>query len=150
MGFNHYRYARRVDANKINLVSDGNNILGVSYSGTTAQIYNPNGTGTILSLRANAINGVPFITLTGNGNVLLKSNTNIELSNYLQGNHSTIGADATDVIFSTANNRNFSIVPNGTGLVKFGTHTAIGAETLSGYITIKDAGGTTRKLAVIS
>lgn len=34
--------------------------------------------------------------------------------------------------------------------IKFGTHSAIAAEALSGYITIKDAGGTTRKLAVIS
>ena len=34
--------------------------------------------------------------------------------------------------------------------VKFGTHSAIGAETVTGYITMKDAGGTTRKLAVVS
>ena len=34
--------------------------------------------------------------------------------------------------------------------VKFGTHSAIGAETVTGFITIKDSGGTTRKLAVIS
>lgn len=36
------------------------------------------------------------------------------------------------------------------GTVAFGAHTAIGAETVTGYITIKDAGGTTRKLAVVS
>lgn len=36
------------------------------------------------------------------------------------------------------------------GNVKFGTHSAVAAETVSGYITIKDAGGTLRKLAVIS
>jgi hypothetical protein len=34
--------------------------------------------------------------------------------------------------------------------LKYGTHTAIGAETLSGYIFITDAGGTLRKLAVVS
>ena len=34
--------------------------------------------------------------------------------------------------------------------VKLGTHSAIGAETLSGFITIKDSGGTLRKLAVVS
>jgi hypothetical protein len=32
----------------------------------------------------------------------------------------------------------------------FGTHTGIAAETITGYITIKDEGGTTRKLAVVS
>lgn len=36
------------------------------------------------------------------------------------------------------------------GAVSFGTHTAIGAEALSGYIEITDSGGTTRKLAVVS
>ena len=36
------------------------------------------------------------------------------------------------------------------GNVRFGTHAAVGAETVTGYITIKDEGGTTRKLAVIS
>jgi len=42
------------------------------------------------------------------------------------------------------------ITPKGTGAVKFGTHSALAAETVTGYITIKDAGGTTRKLAVVS
>lgn len=36
------------------------------------------------------------------------------------------------------------------GNVRFGTHSAIGAETLTGFITITDSGGTTRKLGVIS
>lgn len=36
------------------------------------------------------------------------------------------------------------------GTVGFGTHSAIGAETVTGYITIKDAAGNTRKLAVVS
>jgi hypothetical protein len=37
-----------------------------------------------------------------------------------------------------------------TGTLKFGTHSAIGAETVTGFITITDGGGTTRKLAVVS
>lgn len=50
------------------------------------------------------------------------------------------GADDLDVIFT----------PAGAGNVRFGTHSAIGAETVTGFITIKDAGGTSRKLAVVS
>ena len=42
------------------------------------------------------------------------------------------------------------LTPKGAGGVKFGTHAAITAETLTGYITIKDSGGTSRKLAVVS
>jgi len=42
------------------------------------------------------------------------------------------------------------ITPAGTGRVRFGTHSAIGAETITGYMTVKDAAGTARKLAVVS
>ena len=36
------------------------------------------------------------------------------------------------------------------GVVYFGVRSAIGAETITGFITIKDEGGTVRKLAVVS
>lgn len=36
------------------------------------------------------------------------------------------------------------------GNVRFGTHRAIGEETVTGFITIKDEGGTTRKVAIVS
>lgn len=38
----------------------------------------------------------------------------------------------------------------GAGLVSFGSHTTIGAETTTGYITMKDASGVSRKIAVVS
>lgn len=50
------------------------------------------------------------------------------------------GADDVDV----------SLEPAGSGRVRFGGHSALGAETVTGFITIKDSGGTERKLAVIS
>lgn len=43
-----------------------------------------------------------------------------------------------------------ALTPAGAGRVRYGTHSAIGAETVTGYIEIKDAGGTVRKLAVVS
>lgn len=55
--------------------------------------------------------------------------------------------DGTDGSVSTSAG---DLYLNPTGNVKFGTHSAIGSETVTGYITIKDAGGTTRKLAVVS
>lgn len=36
------------------------------------------------------------------------------------------------------------------GTLHIGTHAAIGAETITGYITIKDIGGTSRKVAIVS
>lgn len=40
--------------------------------------------------------------------------------------------------------------PKGAGVVRFGAHSAIGAETVTGFISVKDVGGTVRKLAVVS
>jgi len=37
-----------------------------------------------------------------------------------------------------------------TGLMSFGVHSALSGESVSGYITIKDAGGTSRKVAVVT
>ena len=47
-------------------------------------------------------------------------------------------------------NINLRLEGKGTGTVQFGTHTAIGAETVTGYITVRDISGNIRKLAVIS
>ena len=47
-------------------------------------------------------------------------------------------------------NQDIKINPTGTGKVRFGTHTASSDAAVSGYITIKDAAGNLRKLAVIS
>jgi hypothetical protein len=36
------------------------------------------------------------------------------------------------------------------GIVRFGTHSTVGSETVTGYITVEDINGNARKLAVIS
>jgi hypothetical protein len=47
-------------------------------------------------------------------------------------------------------NIDLALTPKGTGNVRFGTYTASMALTIQGYVEIKDAGGTIRKLAVIA
>jgi hypothetical protein len=47
-------------------------------------------------------------------------------------------------------NIDLALTPKGTGRVRFGTHSAIAAETVTGYIEIKDEGGTVRKVAIVS
>lgn len=37
-----------------------------------------------------------------------------------------------------------------TGIIQFGTHSAIGAETITGFMMIKDAAGNDRKVAIVS
>ena len=42
------------------------------------------------------------------------------------------------------------LIPNGTGRIRFGTYGAIIAETLQGFVTIKDAAGNSRKVGIIA
>lgn len=50
----------------------------------------------------------------------------------------------------SVSNGNIELAPHGSGKVKFGTHAAVTAETVTGFITILDASGTPRKIAVVS
>lgn len=47
-------------------------------------------------------------------------------------------------------NMDLLLTAKGSGVVRFGLHAAVTTETLSGYITVKDAAGNVRKLAVVS
>lgn len=93
-------------------------------------------------MRNNAITGCDASTGTavafevGRGHKFQWQNGSAKVANiYAEGT-----GDDMDLVFTTA----------GAGTLQFGTRTAIGAETVTGYITIKDSGGTTRKLAVVS
>lgn len=56
------------------------------------------------------------------------------------GNAVQVGAGGSDA------NIDLQLTPKGTGLVRFGTYTATGDVVCNGYVTIKTADGTTRKL----
>jgi hypothetical protein len=53
------------------------------------------------------------------------------------------------VAASGVTNGDIRLTPKGTGLVRFGTRTASADAAITGYIEIRDAGGTIRRLAVI-
>ncbi len=57
---------------------------------------------------------------------------------------------AAETAGTGAEDMDVALAPAGDGRVKFGTHATIGAETVTGYIEIKDSSGTVRKLAVLS
>jgi hypothetical protein len=66
----------------------------------------------------------------------------------------TMGSNALVLAFESAGtgsaDGDIVFTPKGSGTVKFGTHSAVAAEIITGYITITDAAGNSRKLAVIS
>lgn len=70
--------------------------------------------------------------------------------NYLQVSG---GAAFSGVLLSAQgsdSNINLLLSPKGTGKLRFGSVSAIGALTVTGYLDILDSGGTARKLAVVS
>lgn len=102
------------------------NILAVDFA-NTMRFYGNSGVTEVLRLRS-LVNGVNYWDMypstAGTGLQLLAA-----------------GAD-TDI--------DMRFAPKGAGCVRFGTHTANADAAITGYITIKDASGTVRKLAVIT
>jgi hypothetical protein len=70
--------------------------------------------------------------------------------NYLQVTGAATGAGPVMSAEGSDTNIDLALTPKGTGRVRFGTHTGSADVAISGYIEIKDSGGTTRKLAVIT
>lgn len=106
--------------------SDTNINLLVESKGTGSVRVRPGGVLTLLA--AYVASGVNYVQI--------ESNTT--------GNPSRVRAQGSDT------NVDLWLSGQGTGILRFGTHTALGGESVTGYITIKDDGGTTRKVAVVS
>ena len=62
----------------------------------------------------------------------------------------TVTGAPTITAVGSSTNVDISLIPKGTGTVKFGAFTSNADAPITGYVTIKDSGGTTRKLAVIA
>jgi len=67
--------------------------------------------------------------------------------NYVQATGAATGNGVTLSAQGSDTNIDLALTPKGTGVLAFGTHTA-GIVAQAGYITVKDAGGTTRRLLV--
>jgi parallel beta-helix repeat protein len=73
-----------------------------------------------------------------------------EAGNLTMGYADTAATIPAILVKASSANVDLALVPKGTGAVRFGTLTANADAAVTGYITVKDAGGTTRKLAVIT
>lgn len=97
----------------------------------------------------------------GNGDIELWNNSGTRqlalfreagslIVNYHDFIASLSGSPVIHQAVGTDTNIDLQLTPKGTGRVRFGTLTANADAPVTGYITIKDAGGTERKLAVIA
>jgi hypothetical protein len=106
--------------------SDGNRGLSISSKGTSAVgIYS--GAGTYLQFQVVGTNSAV---------------------NYLQAIGTTAGNSPSFAVAGSDTNIDLTLTPKGTGVVQFGSYTASPLLAVAGYITIKDSGGTTRRLLV--
>ncbi len=134
-----------------------------NYFGTTTVILGSTTTLTWANSTATAGSADVILARDAANTLALRNSTNAQTFNwyfsYTDGSNFTRGALKTssgvvEVAAESAGtgtaNIDLKLTTKGTGVVQYGTHSAIAAETVTGYITIKDAGGTTRKLAVVS
>jgi len=123
-------------------------------TGGSVVIYG-NGSDTNVSTTVSAKGFSSFINFSAAGTTDYKafavstsgaSNT----GNYLQVKGNASGTAPVLSAQGADTNVDITFTTKGTGVVQFGTHTATADTAISGYITIKDSGGTLRKLAVIT
>jgi hypothetical protein len=105
--------------------SDGNAFLAITSKGTSA-----------IRLQ------------TGGSSQVLINNTTSAI-NQLGLAGSTTGQACSIITQGTDTDIDLALTPKGTGRVQFGTRTASADVAITGYIEIKDAGGTVRRLAVV-
>lgn len=99
------------------------------------------------------------ISAQGTGRMVLANanGTHLEVGGVTANvvNRLRISGDATGgvpkiIAEGSDSNLDIQLLTKGTGVARFGTHTANADAAITGYITIRDAGGTLRKLAVIA
>jgi hypothetical protein len=71
-------------------------------------------------------------------------------ANYVQVSATAATGTPSMSVIGSDTNIDLALTPKGTGNVRFGTLTANADAPVTGYITIRDSGGTLRKLAVIA
>ena len=100
-----------------------------------------------------------YLSSKGNGSVRIATNntsntqfrvTNTASSvNFLNATGSVANSAPILSVDGNDTNIDLALTPKGTGNVRFGTRTASADAAITGYIEIKDSGGTVRRLAVI-
>ena len=104
-------------------------------------------TNVTLQLAAKGVNPVKLLT---GGSVRQAQVTHTASAvNYINFTGSIATAAPVISSLGTDTNIDLALTPKGTGLVRFGTRTATSDVAITGYLEIKDSGGTTRKLAII-
>lgn len=155
----------RGGANFLYLGVGGGIALALEHPGTSGDYFRMrprSGNSPILDSRGASTNiGMDLVT-KGTGDFIFHTNADISGTIQFHVSHTASAVNRINVTGGATGNApqvkaigsdtnvDLKLTPQGSGVVQFGSHTSIGAENLSGYITVKDAAGNSRKLAVVS
>jgi hypothetical protein len=139
-------------AEKVITVVDPSNFQNVFYSSDSG------GAGAILFFDGAATNVTAKIRAKNAGDVQIGNNKRIAIITARADDATTTTSLIAEskqnefllAVSGTETNVDLQLGTQGAGLVKFGTRTATSDAPITGYIEVKDSGGTIRKLAVIS
>jgi hypothetical protein len=152
MGYEYQPYIKRYDSGTLAIYTPANELIGYILKDSTTGILfeGKAGTGNYLRLKANATDDYPFLKIFGNGPIAadLPTGSSFQVRNNNVTYHLLYGENTDCVIESGYANGNIFFRPEGTGKVKFGSYTVGAASDSTGYITILDNAGNTRKLMV--
>lgn len=103
-----------------------------------------------LQFRTKGLYNHVFQNGSGNANFIIDQTAGTSVVNRLQASGALTNFSPRLSAVGSDTNIDLTLTPKGTGNVRFGTLTASADAAITGYITIKDSGGTVRKLAVIA
>lgn len=122
--------------------------LAGSAAGSAVRVV-ANGDDTNLDIRLEA-KGTGVAEMRARGTRAIRaSNPSGTVVNWVDVGGSVASSPPGFTAAGTDTNIDLALTPKGTGNVRFGTRTASSDVAITGYLEIKDAGGTIRKLAVI-
>lgn len=124
--------------------------MRISYASSVTTIQGGVTTGDDIVLKASNANAYPKIVLQGNttADIYAVSGVNLYSSATNYGRFAYVASPSDFKVIAVAANTNISLVPTGTGLVKFGTYAAKTTEVHTGFTTMLDSGGTSRKVMI--
>lgn len=141
----------------------GNQLYSIRYTATAANFHRtiPNTAGNPPTLDAvgsdTNIDNVSRTKGTGSwkatntgGNTLLVAGGGTSIVNFPQVQAAAAGSAVQYQALGNDTNIDLQLTPKGTGNVRYGTFTGNADAPITGYVTIKDAAGNVRKLAVIA
>jgi hypothetical protein len=124
------------------------NYLQVTGSSSTFPTLSSVGSGANVDMILNT-KGTGSINLSTNFLVQFVVAHTASAVNYLLTTGGATGNSVKLFAVGSDTNIDLALTPKGTGVVQYGTRTANADAAITGYITIKDSGGTLRKLAII-